>query len=265
MNTDALPARRRTRVSLRLLLPLLLVAVAVLLLVLFWATFRVVYKAYYIPAESMMDTLQIGDHVLVNRQSYRNNAPERGDILVFEATPEMTGGKEGIDFIKRIVALPGETVKVTPPRLTVGGVEVDPTAETDDLHDYLRLRLGLKDSDAVKINPDGIQVNGRDKIAATEVARRLGHAGAKVTLQPGQVWVNGKPLGEPYIREDPDYEYPPPDAAYPDRLDKDQYFLLGDNRNHSADSHVWGPVARSRFIGKVAYLVGPDGRSRPIR
>jgi len=40
---------------------------------------------------------------------------------------------------------------------------------------------------------------------------------------------------------------------------------FGDNRNHSADSHVWGQVATARSVGKVAYLVGPDGRSRPIR
>ncbi len=67
-------------------------------------------QAFYIPSESMDPTLKIGDRVLVNKLSYRLHDVHRGDIIVFER-PQVAPTDEIKDLIKRVVALPGETVE----------------------------------------------------------------------------------------------------------------------------------------------------------
>lgn len=66
------------------------------------------YTPYRIPSESMLPTLEIGDRVIVNRQSYSLGDIERGQVIVFEAPPELESRN---DVIKRVVALPGETIR----------------------------------------------------------------------------------------------------------------------------------------------------------
>lgn len=69
-------------------------------------------QAFYIPSSSMEDTLLIGDRVLVNKLSYDFGEVERGDIVVFERPPHDTGNPDIKDLIKRVIALPGETVEL---------------------------------------------------------------------------------------------------------------------------------------------------------
>lgn len=69
-------------------------------------------QAFYIPSSSMEDTLLIGDRVLVNKLSYDFGDVERGDIVVFERPPQDTGNPDIKDLIKRVIALPGETVEL---------------------------------------------------------------------------------------------------------------------------------------------------------
>jgi len=66
-------------------------------------------QAFYIPSGSMEHTLEIRDRVLVNKLSYRLHKVHRGDILVFERPADDGSGSK--DLIKRVVALPGETVE----------------------------------------------------------------------------------------------------------------------------------------------------------
>jgi signal peptidase I len=75
-----------------------------------------VVEAFYIPSESMVPTLRVGDRVLVNKFIYRFTEPERGDIVVFES---VEGGKE--DLIKRVVGVPGDKISVRGGRLFVNG------------------------------------------------------------------------------------------------------------------------------------------------
>ena len=78
-------------------------------------------QAFYIPSSSMESTLLIGDRVLVNKLSYRFGEVERGDILVFERPPQDTGNPDIKDLIKRVVALPGETVEVRDGEVFING------------------------------------------------------------------------------------------------------------------------------------------------
>jgi signal peptidase I len=66
-----------------------------------------VVEAFYIPSESMVPTLEVGDRVLANKFIYRFTEPERGDIIVFRS---VEGGGE--DLIKRVVGIPGDEISV---------------------------------------------------------------------------------------------------------------------------------------------------------
>ena len=79
--------------------------VVAVLLALIIRTF--VIQAFKIPSGSMLETLQIGDHVLVNKFIFTFTDPERGDIIVFKFPKDKTR-----DFIKRIIGLPGETIEI---------------------------------------------------------------------------------------------------------------------------------------------------------
>jgi signal peptidase I len=73
-----------------------------------------VIQAFKIPSGSMLETLQVGDHILVNKFLYRFTDPQHGDIIVFKYPQD-----EGRDFIKRVVALPGDTVEIRKKRVYI--------------------------------------------------------------------------------------------------------------------------------------------------
>ena len=77
------------------------------------------------------------------------------------------------------------------------------------------------------------------------IQRVVGLPGEKVEVKNGKVYINDQPLAEKYIAEPPEYTFGP--VTVPD----DSYFVLGDNRNNSYDSHYWGFVPRSLIIGKA--------------
>ncbi len=81
-------------------------------------------QAFYIPSESMTPTLKVGDRVLVNKLSYATGDIDRGDIVVF-ARPGGPGADGIEDLIKRVVALPGETVEGRDGRVYIDGDLLD--------------------------------------------------------------------------------------------------------------------------------------------
>jgi len=149
-------------------------AVIALVLALLIRTFIV--QAYKIPSESMLQTLQVGDHLLVNKMVYLFSKPERGDIIVFKYPRDPKR-----DFVKRVIGLPGETLK----------------------------------------------------------------------MAHNTIYINGKPLVEPYaIYQDrfAGYSFGPVTIA-PGHL-----FMMGDNRDNSQDSRVWGALDTHNIRGK-AFIV----------
>jgi len=153
-----------------------------------------VVQAFYIPSGSMKDTLLIDDRILVSKFRYRYLGPERGDIVVFKApdVARRSDAPEDQDFIKRLVGLPG---------------------------------------DRIRISPRGVEVNS-------------------------------KLLVEPYAKT-PQYHFPTAaDAASGKFLVENDrvivpdghLFVLGDNRNGSHDSHMWGFVPMDSLLGKAMLI-----------
>lgn len=156
----------------------------------------------FIPSGSMLPTIQIGDWVMVNKLIYRFEEPRRGDIIVFKAPPAASATQE--EFIKRCVAIPGDTVD-----LVDGHIRV--TNRRGRLVD-----TGLQSQDPYLLDPnvwyDRFQFDPKNPDET------------KFTLPPGELW------------------------------------MMGDNRNDSADSHVWGPLDRSRVLGKATFRYWPPRR-----
>jgi len=71
-----------------------------------------VVQAFFIPSPSMSPTLMEGDHILVNKLIYRFREPKAGEIIVFRAPPEASNDGVEKDFIKRLVAVPGDVIEV---------------------------------------------------------------------------------------------------------------------------------------------------------
>jgi signal peptidase I len=140
-----------------------------------------VAETRFIPSESMLPTLAVGDHLIVEKLSYHFAAPQRGDVIVFQAPAALQAQNLHDDLIKRIIALPGDTVEIT----------------------------------------------------------------------EGQVYINGKALREPYLTEAPNY------GIGPIKVPEGQYFVLGDNRNHSYDSHYWGFISEEDIIGRAIWRYYP--------
>lgn len=83
------------------------------------------------------------------------------------------------------------------------------------------------------------------------IKRVVGLPGDVVQIHDGKTFINSKVIAEPYVKEKPAYNYGP--VTVPPY----QYFVLGDNRNHSYDSHLWGFVPQQNMLGYAVLLIHP--------
>src|SRR5262245_7694582 len=216
----AIPARKST---VREYAEALAVA---LLLALVIRTF--VLQAFKIPSGSMLPTLQIGDHILVNKFLYGPRLevpftdvslgklpglrqPRPGDVIVFLAPAAASADGQRRDYIKRVIATSGQTVEVRNRQVYIDG------QPWDDSHASFR---SGRPNGAAPVTP-GIRPCG-------SLGAGTGVSCAPYTVPPGNV------------------------------------FVMGDNRDQSYDSRFWGPVALDDVKGKALIIYwswdGSDGR-----
>ncbi len=106
--------------------------------------------------------------------------------------------------------------------------------------------------------PAAAIAQGQIKPDTLVVKRVIGLPGQQVWVTGGQVFVNRQALGEPYIREAPRYEWGP------EVVPPDSYFVLGDNRNFSGDSHLWGFVTAPDILGPGYKIYWPPSRVQSL-
>lgn len=172
-----------------------------------------VVQAFKIPSGSMLDTLLIGDHLLVTKFSYDLKAPltdwrlplsdpARGDVIVFVYGHEPP------------------TLATEPERWLECGMSV----------------LGEQD----------------DSCPKDFIKRIIGLPGEEVEVRDKHVLINGNVLQEDYVQHrDPRRMIRPRDNFGPVVVPEASYFVLGDNRDESLDSRFWGFVSRDRIKGKA--------------
>lgn len=198
-------------------LPVLLLVAFVLALLL--RSFLV--QAFYIPSESMVPTLEIGDRVLVNRLSHRWSDPERGEIIVFadeagaerNAANPIAGGLRSLaaglglappseeDFIKRVIGLPGETIEVHDGVVVVNGEELPEAATNEGGY------LSFRDESFFPPTPipdDQYFVMGDNRPRSSDSRSLLGMIDREQII--GRAFVLVWPFGRADVLSAPDYD-----------------------------------------------------------
>jgi signal peptidase I len=204
-----------------------------------------VVQAFKIPSGSMEQTLEIGDHILVNKFLYRFTSPERFDVIVFKYPWE-----ENRDFIKRVIALPGDRVQMRNQRIYVND---QPLKEPYAHYTSTRVREPFgpvvvpKKGDMIEIRQDKhLYLNGKQLHIPTGqrpggrfYPRDHGPAMTGFEVFYARLFPAGtslhKPIG-PFV------------------VQHDYYFALGDNRDNSKDSRYWGFVEDTRIKGKAFFI-----------
>ncbi len=193
------------------------------------------YEPFQIPSGSMMPTLLEGDFILVEKYTYGLRdpitrtkfmdvgEPQRGDILVFKYPPDPR-----LDYIKRVVGLPGDRVFYRQKQLTI--VPACPTG-SDCQAPF------LVDLDSVE-NTQFTQ----NLVPLNRYTEQLGET-------PHDI------LQHPIYSASPGQFYRQPGTAIDEWLvPEGEYFVLGDNRDNSRDSRFWGFVAEEHLVGKAVAI-----------
>jgi signal peptidase I len=149
------------------------------------------FEPFWIPSASMVPTLGVYDRILVQKAFFTWHDVREGDIVVFSEPPfDDCPGPRG-DLVKRVIALPGQTIYSS----------------------------------------------------------------------GNTIYIDGRPLAEPYLPSYDPLGPPIPDASShrPYRVPPGEFYVLGDNRADSCDSRFWGPIKGSSIIGKVVLTFWHDG------
>ncbi|PKO41847.1 MAG: signal peptidase I [Betaproteobacteria bacterium HGW-Betaproteobacteria-3] len=189
------------------------------------------FEPFKIPSGSMIPTLLIGDLILVNKFTYgvrlpvlntkitAGTPPQRGDVMVFRYPP-----KPSLDYIKRVVGVPGDEVAYLNKRLTINGqpIPVNPLPDFFD-EDTMRYSKQFEES--------------------------LGPVNHRLLID------NDRPAFVPGVEEFPNRQncrYSVEGVVC--KVPEGHYFMMGDNRDNSLDSRYWGFVPDANIVGKAFFV-----------
>jgi signal peptidase I len=199
------------------------------------------FEPFKIPSGSMIPTLHIGDLILVNKFHYGirlpvlnvkildNNPVERGDVMVFRYPP-----KPSLDYIKRVVGVPGDKIAYINKVLTINGQLVSKVS-VPEFFDADTMRYSKQFEEAMPIG-------SRPADMGQQRAHRL--------LNDDRVpnFVSG--INDFEFKENCSYNVEGVVCTVPEG----HYFTMGDNRDNSLDSRYWGFVPDKNIVGKAFFI-----------
>ena len=211
--------------------------VIVLIVLLIRAT---LVQAFNIPSASMQPTLLIGDFILVNKLVYRVSSPRRGDVVVFKypLNPEL-------DYIKRIIAGPGDVVEFVELRDAVSGAVIYKVVVNGK--EYGLRFQGVRNfrGRVYYEYEESIPVSGK------LIKHRVWFSSLPTKVSGLVRFYDAECLKE---REGLCVKFVVPEGSY---------FVMGDNRDNSEDSRFWGFVPEENIVGK-AFVIYFSGRVPPL-
>ena len=189
------------------------------------------FEPFKIPSGSMIPTLLVGDLILVNKFTYgirlpvinkkitEGNAPKRGDVMVFRYPPQPS-----LDYIKRVVGVPGDEVAYINKRLTINGKEI-PTKELPDFLDKDVMSYFKQFEESLGDKPHRLIVNAAVPAFVQGASNFAYRDNCRYNVE-GVVC----------------------------KVPEGNFFVMGDNRDNSLDSRYWGFVPEQNIVGK-AFMV----------
>ena len=189
------------------------------------------FEPFKIPSGSMIPTLLVGDLILVNKFHYGVRLPvinlkltegtkvERGDVMVFRYPP-----KPSLDYIKRVVGVPGDEVAYLNKRLTVNGQPV-PISSVPEFFDQDAMRYFKQYQEKLGDKPHRLLID------------------------------DDRPAFIPGVEDFPfkqNCRYSVEGVVC--KVPEGQYFMMGDNRDNSLDSRYWGFVPDANIVGKAFFI-----------
>lgn len=189
------------------------------------------FEPFKIPSGSMIPTLRIGDLILVNKFHYgvrlpvintkiiANNEPQRGDVMVFRYPPQPS-----LDYIKRVVAVPGDEVAYLNKQLSINGQPV-PRQALPEFFDGDTMRYAKAFEEQLGGRRYGT-LNDDDRPAFVPGASDFPYRDQCRYTVEGVVC----------------------------KVPQGHYFLMGDNRDNSLDSRYWGFVPEANIVGKAFFV-----------
>ena len=190
------------------------------------------FEPFKIPSGSMVPTLLVGDLILVNKFHYgvrlpvinkkiiQNNDPARGDVVVFRYPPDPR-----VDYIKRVVGVPGDEVAYLNQSLTINGKKVETTAHGE-----------FYDEDSVRYMP--------------QFAEKLGEVEHRILVDPRRQAFFGTDDKRFPFRDNCRYSA----EGVVCKVPQGHYFVMGDNRDNSQDSRFWGFVPDENLVGRAFFV-----------
>ncbi len=191
-----------------------------------------IVEPFRIPSGSMLPTLEKGDMIIVNKMAYnwrvpvldkvfvRFSSPKKGDVAVFRYPMDPTK-----DYIKRVVATPGDTIAYINRELFINGEKMSQT--------YVAPYLNIKQ-----------QSSGEPMVFET----RNGEKPHQILLSNYQGRVM-KPY-QPFSQDQCQFDQ----VNFKCTVPEGYYFMMGDNRDNSSDSRIWGFVQEDAIIGKAFFI-----------
>ncbi len=189
------------------------------------------FEPFKIPSGSMIPTLWIGDLILVNKYHYGlrlpvanikitdGTPPQRGDVMVFRYPP-----KPSLDYIKRVVGVPGDEVAYLNKRLTVNGKVIE-TRQVQDFFDEDSMRYTAQFEEQLGSKPHRLLIE-KDRPAFVPGADEFQYKDNCRYSVEGVVC----------------------------KVPAGHYFMMGDNRDNSLDSRFWGFVPEKNIVGKAVLV-----------